>query len=64
MASALLRQGAYRFELQVHDGELYSNVVGIDIAVVNVAPVAVVGDHPLRSARAVRSTSPWMARVV
>ena len=45
MASALLRaKGAYRFELQVHDGELYSNVVGIDIAVVNVAPVAVVGD--------------------
>ena len=29
--------------VQVHDGELYSNVVGIDIAVVNVTPVAVVG---------------------
>jgi hypothetical protein len=45
MASALLRsKGTYRFELQVHDGELYSNTVGIDIAVVNVAPVAVVGE--------------------
>ena len=45
IASALLRsKGAYRFELQVHDGDLFSNVVGIDLTVVNVAPVAVVGE--------------------
>ncbi len=45
VTSALLRsKGVYRFELQVHDGELFSNIVGIDLTVINVAPVAVVGE--------------------
>ncbi|MDE0881571.1 MAG: hypothetical protein OSB21_03180 [Myxococcota bacterium] len=44
-AKVLLRQkGIYSFALQVNDGELDSASVFVQVSVINVAPVAVVGD--------------------
>jgi uncharacterized protein (TIGR03382 family) len=45
VAHALLRfKGSYTFELQVNDSQLDSAVVSMQITVINVAPVAVVGE--------------------